>query len=467
MGPTSLLRRRYERVRLTGRRGTTDLTLIIDRPPRRQLTSDQVAAVHAELTAIFESDSFATSRRCRDFLECVVELCLAGDYESLTERFLGVKLFNRAVDYETATDSIVRVRANDVRRRLMQYYSIPRPDSKVRIGMNAGGYVPEFNWHIPVSSISDKTYESPAEQTNSPVLPTPSSEVEQEKDIGVPPPDSSQSRLWWRSRGVILSSLLILIAGTVLFFGIRGERTSAFDTFWEPVVDATGQPVLDLPTTDTFQLTMNPMRTLSPLGNLQPGQSLNLTTGDFIGFHDWHVSLPVLQATLSVALALDHRGKAPLVRVGTDLRRDELRGHPIIAIGSFSNPWIEENTNRLRFTFDRGASDRDIPRIRDSQNPQRSWSLPHTYPEPQSVDYAIITRTFDPVTRVPFVSLAGLHSFGNQIAGEFVSQDASWREIARRAPKGWRNMNLQILLEADIVGTTPSSPRILDVYFWQ
>ena len=83
------------------------------------------------------------------------------------------------------------------------------------------------------------------------------------------------------------------------------------------------------------------------------------------------------------------------------------------------------------------------------------------------MDYAIVTRIFDPVTREPFISLAGLHSFGNQVAGEFVAQDSSWREIARRAPKEWQKMNLQILLETDIVGTTPSPPKILDVYFWQ
>ena len=447
--------------------GTTDLTISIDRPPRPELTPDQVAAVKAELTAILGSESFAASRRCRDFLECVVELCLAGEYDSLTERFLGVKLFNRAVDYETATDSIVRVRANDVRRRLTQYYSDRRHDSMVRIGMSAGGYVPEFHWHAAVLSIADELQESPSQQAASLIMNPLPPGLEPEREPGGPTSDRIQSRPWWRSRVPILSSLVVLCAVSVLFSVLRAEHSSAFDAFWQPVIDATGQPVLDLPTTDTFQLTMNPKRTLSPLGDLQPGQTFTLTTGDFIGFHDWHVSLPVLQAMLSVALALDHQGKAPLVRVGTDLRRDELRGHAIIAIGSFSNPWIEEKTNGLRFTFDRGASDREVPRIRDSQNPQRSWSLPHTYPEQQTMDYAIITRTFDPVTREPFVSLAGLHSFGNQIAGEFVSQDSSWREVARRAPRGWQKMNLQILLEADIVGTTPSSPKIVDVYFWQ
>jgi hypothetical protein len=93
--------------------------------------------------------------------------------------------------------------------------------------------------------------------------------------------------------------------------------------------------------------------------------------------------------------------------------------------------------------------------------------LPHIYPDPQAKDYAIVTRTFDPVTREPVVSLAGLHSFGNQIAGEFVSQESSWNELARRAPAGWEKMNLQVVLETSIIGTTPSSPKIIDVYFWK
>jgi len=93
--------------------------------------------------------------------------------------------------------------------------------------------------------------------------------------------------------------------------------------------------------------------------------------------------------------------------------------------------------------------------------------LLHIYPDAQTKDYAIITRTFDPVTHEPFVSLAGLHSFGNQIAAEFISRESSWNEIAKRAPAGWDKMNLQILLETNLVGTTPSSPRIVDAYFWK
>jgi hypothetical protein len=82
--------------------------------PSRNPSQEQADVVLAELAAILSSDSFSASKRCRDFLEFIVKHALTGDYESLTERFLGVELFGRAVDYETATDSIVRVRANDV-----------------------------------------------------------------------------------------------------------------------------------------------------------------------------------------------------------------------------------------------------------------------------------------------------------------------------------------------------------------
>jgi hypothetical protein len=431
-----------------------------------KFSQDEAATVRAELLSIQTSDSFSSSKRCQDFLEFVVEHALAGDYETLTERFLGVELFGRAIDYETATDSIVRVRANDVRRRLGQYYSRQRIPGEVRIDLVAGGYIPVFHW----SAVNNQESISEVENTSSGKRDISLNAVQKHgtalKSEGYETgQDSGRTRR--RLTVAIWSAIAItLIAVTSLSLTLR-PTASNFDRFWQPVLDAPSSPVLSLPTTDTLQLTMDSMRTINPLNQLKPGEFLKINHSNVIGFHDWHVSLPVLQATLSVALALQRKGKVPLVRIGTDLRRDELRGHPIIAIGSFSNPWTEQNVSGLRFTFGRGVSDRDPPRIRDSFNPKRSWSLPHTYPERQDKDYAIITRTFDPITREPFVSLAGLHSFGNQIAGEFVSQESSWNELARRAPSGWEKMNLQILLEANVIGTTPESPKILDVYFWK
>ena len=429
----------------------------------RKPTEEQAAVIRAQLAAILASDSFSSSKRCQNFLEFVVEHALAGDFDSLTERFLGVELFGRAVDYETATDSIVRVRANDVRRRLAQYYSSQGSTPPARIDLIAGGYVPEFHWRS--KDEAEPTARLPKLSTDALNLP-PNLVADRN-----PEPESRAARSRFKI-GVGTKTLLctctaaLVIVVALLALGVRLHRSN-FDRFWQPVVDASSQPVLNLPTTDTMQLALDPLRTLNALNQLTPGETLNLRREDVIAYHDWHVSMPVVQATLSVVMALQRMGKTPLVRIGTDMRRDELRGHPIIAIGSFSNPWTQQNVSGLRFTFDRGAGDREEPRIRDSQNPARTWSLAHTYPELQTKDYAIVTRTFDPVTREPFVSLAGLHSFGNQTAGEFVAQESSWNEVARRAPPGWAKMNMQVLLETNLVGTTPSSPRIVDVYFWK
>ncbi len=433
-------------------------------PASHQLSEGQIAAVRAELIALQTSDCFSSSKRCQDLLCFVVEHALAGDYGSLSERFLVVELFRRAIDYETATDSIVRVRASDVRRRLGQYYSEHRAPRAVRIELAAGGYIPEFHW------ISKDEVDFPSESTNTASLKQdlaltpaelPALEIEANETTSATEHSQRHARTAAWTVG-----MFALIAVIVSSLTLR-TRPSNFDRFWQPVLSAPSPPLLSLPTTDVIQLNLDPKRTLGPLDRLQPGEFLKLGREDMIGYHDWFVSLPVLQATLSVELALEQKGKIPQIRVGTDLRRDELRGHPIIALGSFSNPGVKQDVSGLRFTFDRGASDREPPRIRDGFNPQRSWTLAHTYPESQDKDYAIITRTFDPVTREPFVSLAGLHSFGNQVAGEFISQDASWNEVARRAPTGWEKMNLQIVLEANVIGTTPGSPRILDIYFWK
>jgi hypothetical protein len=432
------------------------MTIAVAHSKSQKLSQEQALLVRNELAAIMASDSFSSSKRCRDFLEFIVEHALAGDFDTLTERFLGVELFGRAVDYETATDSIVRVRANDVRRRLAQYYSSARSTSPARIDLIAGGYIPEFHWTSVEKVQTARALERGAYDSKS--------WAEGESTVRSSPTVAEDQRLRNRTRLWVWSGVAaVALVGSLLAMFLH-TRQSNSDRFWQPVVEASSAPVLSLPATDTFMLTLSAAQLQS---RLSKGEAVNMGSGDLLTFHNWHESLPIIQATLSVALALERRGKTPLVRLGTDLSRDELRGHPIIAIGSFSNPWTKQNISGLRFTFDRGASDLEPPRIRDSSNPNRSWSLAQVYPEPQTKDYAIVTRTFDPVTHEPFISLAGLHSFGNQTAGEFVSQDSSWNELAARAPRGWEKMNFQVLLETNVVGTTPGSPRIVDVYFWK
>jgi TolB-like protein len=106
----------------------------------------QKAQVRSELEAVCASDAFKGGKRAQEFLELVVEHALAGRFDNLRERMLGVEMFARPVDYDTANDAVVRVKASEVRRRLAQFYSSLSFAPVVRIDLPPGSYVPQFTF---------------------------------------------------------------------------------------------------------------------------------------------------------------------------------------------------------------------------------------------------------------------------------------------------------------------------------
>src|ERR1700736_5811622 len=73
-------------------------------------------AVLRELGIILDSPHFRRSNRSKQFLSYVVLHKLDGQNELLKERIIGTDLFQRAADYVTGDDPVVRVLAGEVRR---------------------------------------------------------------------------------------------------------------------------------------------------------------------------------------------------------------------------------------------------------------------------------------------------------------------------------------------------------------
>lgn len=107
---------------------------------------DHASLIRAELRNILASEAFKSGKRAQDFLELVVEHALAGRLDNLRERMLGVEMFGRRVDYDTANDAVVRVKASEVRRRLAQYYGELKTAAPLRIELPPGSYVPKFSF---------------------------------------------------------------------------------------------------------------------------------------------------------------------------------------------------------------------------------------------------------------------------------------------------------------------------------
>jgi TolB-like protein/Tfp pilus assembly protein PilF len=118
------------------------------------LNSEQAELVRQHLREVLSSAAFAGSKRTQEFLQLVVEHALADRVDSLRERMIGAEMFGRPIDYDTANDAVVRVKATDVRRRLAHYYRESVKEPLVRIELPVGSYVPRFLWAATDKSVS-------------------------------------------------------------------------------------------------------------------------------------------------------------------------------------------------------------------------------------------------------------------------------------------------------------------------
>jgi hypothetical protein len=127
-------------------------------------------AVRAEVSRLLESTAFRTSKRCREFLEYIVEHTIRGPSGALKERSIGADLFQLPRDFDTGQHTIVRVTANEVRKRLAQHYHAENGSfHPVRIELPPGSYSVEFHWQSPPAET--RAAEVPAAVTPIPARP--------------------------------------------------------------------------------------------------------------------------------------------------------------------------------------------------------------------------------------------------------------------------------------------------------
>ena len=75
------------------------------------------------MQAILASRPFVTATRARRFLTYIVEQTLAGQTDGIKELVLGTEVFDRPADFDPKVDTIVRVEAGKLRKRLEEYYA--------------------------------------------------------------------------------------------------------------------------------------------------------------------------------------------------------------------------------------------------------------------------------------------------------------------------------------------------------
>jgi hypothetical protein len=418
------------------------------------------------LDDILQSTPFRTSRQCQDLFRYIVEHSLAGSDDLLRERVIGIEVFRRAPDYDTAQDPVVRLRAADVKKRLAQYYQTQKnSNGQWKIEIPTGSYKAQF--HRPEGAVSQVA-------TATDVTHPSSEAIASQRPEGLIGNTRLRKRtLFWATGATIL--LAALFAGLMLTQHTTTPTGNTFDLFWGPVLEnprpvfvCTGSNsvyVLSSKAIAKYKATHSHrqdsttnLETVVPLEELR-----NFSGDDFIPVKDRFLTTGDASATAQISSLLTSRHHPYDLRFGTDLSFGDLRNSSAVLIGAFNNSWTLNTTDNLRFVYESGDSPE--MHVQDKFDTSRSW-WPKFLGEKDSDDYAIVSRILDSKTGSVLVTIAGLTHRGTQAAGDFTTNPALFAEFIKQAPKDWSRKNLQIVLHTKVVNDIPGPPTVVASYYW-
>jgi hypothetical protein len=436
-------------------------------------TAEIQTAVQAELELMVRAPFFAQSNRCKSFLSYVVSQTLSGNASQLKERTIGIGVFGRANDYDTGETSIVRVTANEVRKRIDQYYRESEIAHPIQIELPRGSYVPEFKiqplgrhrtGEAPTALIDPLDQVVTAVDIPAPPIPIPTMplafDLDRSDEFASGEPVSPGER---RNRRILisLSALILLLASAAAILGVWRFRTPnrKGPQVWEAFAHSSSPVLLCI---DTHDLHL-PNAASSP-----DGQSFV----DLV-LHRQIISLDDAAVLSSMAAVLGKKG-IPFRVVGAEqISLTEFRRQPVILIGASDNKWTIRLTQNLRYRIQisnapgSGSNKQPIASIVDSERPDNSaWTVDLSVPYGAwKNDYAVVARMDDPTTGVPVMIEAGLGNDGSVAASELVVSGALVPALANE-PLCKTKSNFEAVIGTDIIDTRPGPPHILRMNCW-
>jgi hypothetical protein len=410
-------------------------------------TERERALVRSQLEKIVSDGRFTASKRYPCLLRYIVEQTLAENEENLKERTLGVEVFHRPPDYDTNLDPVVRLCAAEVRKRLAQYYQLPARGGELRIALNPGSYVPLFSQPAP---------DVPALEVIPPAVPSKAEQVSQPKRT---------RKIYWPA-GLIASAViiaailvLILVAGGARYSRHFGKQKSALEEVWSPLLTSS-KPILfcvgekELPT---------PHDSLTELQSGADDDSFLQAfadKNDFVPFSDVHI----LSRFVSLIGAHGHAFRVQNSRATVS---SQLREGPVVLIGALNNDWTMNRTSSLRFHLEWLEGPDRIYWIADTQHPEsRAWQVRAQAPRSVVKDYAIAARFTDESTGQVVLVAAGIAGSGTRAAGEFLTDEASLKQLTDSAGVDWGQRNFEVVLSSQVVNGMQGKPKVEAIAFW-
>jgi hypothetical protein len=404
------------------------------------LTNEERTAIQEQLERLLSNSHFNQSRRFPSFLRFVIDQTLLGQTDLLKERTLGIEIFGREADYDTASDPIVRVTATEIRKRIAQYYQEPGHEAELRLTLPAGSYVPQFHW----PQAAKESGHALAVTAPSPAAPLPVEPLQVEI-VPIRP------RTWLRRPATAVAFAVIVVSAAAMYLW-RSSQRSPFDFFWGPLVKSS-EPVLFCVADQTHYSTITLRDAADP--SRQTQLSDNLTA----------IIIDDLNPIVRVAGLLQSNGKKYTLKGEGTTNLMDLRNGPTVFIGAFDNAWTLRLTAPLRYHFAVNREMTDFGIVDSTKPGQPGWVVnrPQQMTTNNYRDFAIVARFTDSTTGKLAVIIAGVARGGTRVATEYLTDPADLAQL-ERAAGGKKNM--EVVLSTRIIDGEPGTPKVEASYFW-
>jgi hypothetical protein len=163
-------------------------------------------AQREELKEVLHSQCFTRAPMLAALLSYLCEKLFAGQAHQIKEYSVGVEVFHRGDSFDQNSDSIVRVEANRLRKRLAGYYASEGAAHLLHITIPLGQYVPEFK-----ASGAQHGLEAHASTDSAAEAPAPIDAPPSRKWLGL-----SGRHLVWLAGALALLAILLGCAWLIL-----------------------------------------------------------------------------------------------------------------------------------------------------------------------------------------------------------------------------------------------------------
>ncbi|MGA9769087.1 MAG: hypothetical protein WBV94_08610 [Blastocatellia bacterium] len=411
------------------------------------------------------------SESLRAFLRFVVTKAVDNQDASLKEYIIATEVFGRKTDYDSRSDSVVRVQAGRLRSKLQEYYATEGKHDKVLIDLPKGHYAPAFSY---------------IESTNG----STASEVLIPETASIPVKESVIKNNW-KVLAITALALLSLLLGA-LAFSYRSDAARLRDSLASKMIQPaevqaasplwgdffhSPEPVLVAFSNALFQGTAETgMKVLKPMGSspTNVGSPAASQTSGVKGdsesvVTDHYTGIGEVLGVSSLGDLFYKAGRSIRVKRSLMLTWDDLKTENIIILGSPAENFVLRDLPQQQdFVFQ--------PLKDDKQN--MSLGIVNTKPKPGeqttyfarqegpsrsqiSEDYAVISllRGLDEKHRL--VILAGITTFGTQAAAEYVTKPEYIKDLLTHldiSPSG-DSLKLpsfyQVLIKVKVNGGVP------------